>query len=340
MNFGVNRLEISDLRIGYRVDGQALPAVDGVSFRVHAAEVVGVVGESGSGKSTLGLGILQLLPANALPIDGSVRLDGAELVGLEERELRAIRGKQIAMIFQDPLTSLNPTFTIGSQLIDVQKAHLNASRPEFRRRAVGFLEQVGIPDPAEALRRYPHEFSGGMRQRLVIAMALSLTPRLLVADEPTSALDVTLQAQIIELIDRLRHQYRTAVVFISHDISTIAQLCDRVIVMYAGQAVEQGPVSDVLKRPKHPYTRALLGAIPNRTNRGGRLPAIPGRVPSLRHLPRGCYFASRCPDRLEVCTFETPRYTEIESQTVHCHMYDARPGHQEQWAVRTPSPDA
>jgi oligopeptide/dipeptide ABC transporter ATP-binding protein len=325
-------LDVTNLSIGYEVGRQSVPAVDDVSFALGKGQALGIVGESGSGKSTLGLGLLQLLPSNAGVRGGSVRLGGLELVGLGERELRGVRGKQIAMIFQDPLTSLNPAFTIGTQLIDIQAAHLKGSRGQFRSNAISLLEKVGIPDAADRMRRYPHEFSGGMRQRIVIAMALALTPRVLIADEPTSALDVTLQAQILELIARLRSDVATAVILISHDISTIAQLCDRVIVMYAGQAVEQGSVSDVLTRPEHPYTRALLGAIPSVAARGRPLPAIPGRVPPLRDLPAGCSFADRCTHRRPVCGREEPRQTALDGRTVHCHMYDGRPGHRDQWA--------
>ena len=232
------------------------------------------------------------------------------------------------MIFQDPLTSLNPAFTVGTQLIDVQAAHRTKStnRKTMKRRAVDMLEQVGIPDPSQRIDTYPHQFSGGMRQRIMIAMALMLEPALLVADEPTSALDVTLEAQILELFRQLRRDRGTAILFISHDLGVIAHLCDRVVVMYGGRTVEEGDVESIYARPLHPYTQALLAAVPTRTQRGGQLAMIPGRVPSLSALPPGCTFADRCPYAQEVCRRDEPRYVTVEGRRVRCARYDPASG--------------
>jgi oligopeptide/dipeptide ABC transporter ATP-binding protein len=259
-------------------------------------------------------------------------LNGRDVRGLRPYELRAMRGPEIAMIFQDPLTSLNPTFRIGTQLVDAQKAH-QSGRPrrgrdrELRRRGIEMLERVGIPDPSERFDRFPHEFSGGMRQRIMIAMALLLEPAVLVADEPTSALDVTLEAQVVELLDGLRREHGTAIVFISHDLGVVASLCDRLVVMYAGRTVEDGDVRSVFERPLHPYTQALLGAVPSRKQRGISLKTIPGRVPSLAELPAGCKFAERCAFVQDVNTKEEPRYVEVEGRRVRCNMYDPSSGY-------------
>jgi peptide/nickel transport system ATP-binding protein len=317
-------LEVDGLGISYHVRGGSLQALDDVSFAVEPGEIVGVVGESGCGKSTLSSALMQLLPPNGEISRGSVALRGRDLSSLSSDEMRDVRGREIAMIFQDPLTSLNPVFTIGRQMLDVQRAHRKgASRSELRSRTIELLGDVGIPDAAQRLDDYPHQFSGGMRQRIMIAMALLLEPALLIADEPTSALDVTLEAQIVELLRRLRESHGTAILFVSHDLGVVSHLCDRVIVMYAGRAVEQGTAEQIFGRPRHPYTQALLKAVPSAKLRGGRLATIPGRVPSLSALPTGCPFHPRCPLAQDACRADVPRdLTLDDGARVMCHIYD------------------
>jgi peptide/nickel transport system ATP-binding protein len=316
-------LEIDGLGVSYNVRGGSLRALTDVTFSVEPGEIVGVVGESGCGKSTLSSALMRLLPPNGEISAGGVSLRGRDLGSLSSDEMRDLRGRELAMIFQDPLTSLNPVFTIGRQMIDVQRAHRSAGRGEFARRALELLTQVGIPDAAERLGDYPHQFSGGMRQRIMIAMALLLEPALLIADEPTSALDVTLEAQIVELLRRLRESHGTAILFVSHDLGVVSHLCDRVIVMYAGRAVEQGTAEQIFGQPRHPYTQALLAAVPSARLRGGRLATIPGRVPSLSALPSGCAFHPRCPHAQDACRAEVPRDLRMEDGgRVLCHIYD------------------
>jgi oligopeptide/dipeptide ABC transporter ATP-binding protein len=321
-------LRVEHLDVAYHAGrGRRFEAVRDVSFSVGPGEIVGIVGESGCGKSTLSASLMRLLPENGEITAGSVWFRGRDVGQLGREELRALRGSEIAMIFQDPLTSLNPTFTIGAQMLDAQRAHQRAGeqRASFRARAVETLEQVGIPDPSKALACYPHEFSGGMRQRIMIAIALLLEPALLIADEPTSALDVTLEAQVLELLRALRDAHETALLLISHDLGVVAQLCDRVVVMYAGRAVEQGDIYQIYERPHHPYTRALLDSMPSRARSGERLRSIPGRVPSLSALPAGCAFAPRCPHARPVCQHD-PEPTVVDGVSVRCHMHDPASG--------------
>ena len=321
-------LEVEDLSITYRVRGGRLPALSDVTFAVEPGEIVGIVGESGCGKSTLSSALLRLLPPNGEISSGRIALRGRDLRGLSGDEMRDLRGRELAMVFQDPLTSLNPTFTIGRQMTDIQRAHSNAGRGELRRRAIDLLTQTGIPDAEERFGDYPHQFSGGMRQRIMIAMALMLEPALLVADEPTSALDVTLEAQIVELLRRLRDSHGTAILFVSHDLGVVSQLCDRVVVMYAGRAVEQGTAEQIFRSPHHPYTQALLAAVPSPRLRGGRLATIPGRVPSLSALPAGCAFHPRCPHAQDVCRADVPRdLPQEDNARVLCHIYDPQSGY-------------
>jgi oligopeptide/dipeptide ABC transporter ATP-binding protein len=325
-----NLLEVDGLEVVYYTREHKLKALHEVSFAVRPGEIVGIVGESGCGKSTLSAALLGLLPPNGEITSGSLRFKGRELRGLRGEEARAIRGREIAMIFQDPLTSLNPTFTIGTQMLEASRAHRDGrklTRKMIRRRAVELLEQVGIPDASERIDEFPHQFSGGMRQRIMIATALMLEPALLIADEPTSALDVTLEAQILELLKQLRAERGTAVLLISHDLGVIAQICDRVIVMYAGRAVEEGDVVSMYKQPLHPYTQALLAAVPSHRHRGERLPTIPGRVPSLTDLPVGCKFFNRCPYAQDMSLLDEPRYLELDGRRVRCDMYDPDSGY-------------
>jgi oligopeptide/dipeptide ABC transporter ATP-binding protein len=317
-------LEVDGVDVVYHTREGPLPALRDVEFGVAEGEILGIVGESGCGKSTLSSALLRLLPPNGEITAGRVRLKGRDLLRLTEEEMRALRGRQLAMIFQDPLTSLNPAFTVGTQLVDVQAAHSRKRRDRrgMRRRAVEMLQQVGLPDAGERIDDYPHQFSGGMRQRIMIAMALILEPALLIADEPTSALDVTLEAQILELLRQLRRDHGTTILFISHDLGVIAQLCDRVVVMYAGQTVEEGGVESIYANPLHPYTQALLAAVPSRGHRDERLATIPGRVPGLSALPPGCTFADRCPYSQEVCRRGDVRYLTVEGRRVRCVMHD------------------
>jgi oligopeptide/dipeptide ABC transporter ATP-binding protein len=313
-------LEVDSLKTYFFTQEGAVQAVDGVSFSVQEGRTLGIVGESGCGKSVTALSIMGLIPKPpARIVEGSVTFDGRDLTKLPERELEDIRGMEIAMIFQDPMTSLNPTFKIGTQITETLHRHFDLSKAAARQRAVELLEEVGIPNAAGRLDDYPHQFSGGMRQRVMIAIALSCNPRLLIADEPTTALDVTIQAQILDLLERLREEHRMALIIITHDMGVIAEAADDVAVMYAGQIVEQAPVLDLFDQPEHPYTEALLGALPQLEGSGirdGRLTAIPGRPPDLVDLPEGCRFAPRCP------------YAGLDScATTPQALREVRPGH-------------
>jgi len=318
-------LEVKNLAVKYHTREGILTAIHNASFAVDEAEIVGVVGESGCGKSTVASAVMRLLPPNGEISGGQILFRGRDLCQLDQEAMRHLRGKDMAMIFQDAMTSLNPVFSIEQQMLDAQKAQLqlpgDGQQKTLRNRAVEMLERVGIPDPAQRIKEYPHQFSGGMRQRIMIAMALLSVPDLLVADEPTSALDVTLEAQILELILKLRDELRTAMLYITHDLGVIARLCDRVIVMYAGNIVESGDVYDIFDEPKHPYTQALLRSHPSHSLREHRLRTIPGRVPSLRELPLGCKFAPRCDLACEVCHKVEPGFYQVDGQQVLCHAY-------------------
>ena len=289
-------LSVRDLRAWFFTDQGVAKAVDGVSFEVREGETLGIVGESGCGKTVTSLALLGLLPVPpARVMDGSsVRFRGQELVGAHERSLRALRGNEISMVFQEPMSSLNPVFSVGDQIAETLRLHRGMDRRAARAEAVRLLDEVGIPEPARRVDEYPHQLSGGMRQRVMIAMAISCSPKLLIADEPTTALDVTIQAQILELLAELRRTLGMAVLLITHDLGVVAEVCDRVVVMYAGQVVETGTVEDIFVRPAHPYTRGLLGSLPSVGGAGGRLVSIAGTVPSPLHWPEGCRFRARC----------------------------------------------
>jgi peptide/nickel transport system ATP-binding protein/oligopeptide transport system ATP-binding protein len=293
-------LSVRDLRVWFFTDQGVARAVDGVSFDVRAGETLGIVGESGCGKTVTSLAVLGLLPRPPAKImeGSSVRLRGEdgseELVGASEVRLRALRGNEISMIFQEPMSSLNPVYTVGDQIGEALRLHRGMDRGAAREAVVRLLDEVGIPDAARRVDEYPHQLSGGMRQRVMIAMAISCAPKLLIADEPTTALDVTIQAQILELLAELRRSHAMAVMLITHDLGVVAEVCDRVVVMYAGQVVETGSVEDIFARPAHPYTRGLLGSLPSLEARGQRLTSIPGTVPSPLHWPDGCRFRARC----------------------------------------------
>jgi oligopeptide/dipeptide ABC transporter ATP-binding protein len=312
-------LEVKDLRTYFGTREGDVRAVDGVSFSVDVGKTLGIVGESGSGKSVTALSIMGLLPVPpARIVSGEVLFDGRDLTKLREHEFEDIRGKEIAMIFQDPMTSLNPTLTIGTQITETLRRHFELSKAEARKRAVELLDEVRIPNAASRLDDYPHRYSGGMRQRVMIAIALSCNPKLLIADEPTTALDVTVQAGILDLLEELRMEHEMAMILITHDMGVVAEAADEVAVMYAGQIVEQAAVLDLFDRPEHPYTEALLGALPQIEGEGireGRLTAIPGRPPGLIDPPPACRFAPRCPyaSANDGCAVEPPELREVRS---------------------------
>ena len=300
-------LSVEDLTIRFATDGGTVRAVEGVSFDLAAGEILAIVGESGSGKSVTAQTVLGLTRAPNTTITGSVHFDGQDLVKANDRQLRDVRGERIAMIFQDPMTSLNPVYRVGDQIAELIRAHRDVSKREARNRAVELLRSVGIPNPERRVRDYPHEFSGGMRQRVMIAMALALDPEVLIADEPTTALDVTVQAQILRLLERLNAERGLAVVLITHDLGVVAEVADRVAVMYAGQLVEDATLDELFYDPMHPYTWGLLGSLARLDQpRPVRLAQIAGQPPSLTALPTGCRFAPRCPHEFDKCSTPPP----------------------------------
>jgi peptide/nickel transport system ATP-binding protein/oligopeptide transport system ATP-binding protein len=313
-------LSVRDLRTWFQVDGQVARAVDGVSFDVRPGETLGLVGESGCGKTVTALSVLGLLPPNGrLEQGSSIVFQGSEeLTQVTSRRMRDIRGGEISMIFQEPTTSLNPVQTIGDQVAEALRVHRDLSGREARAEAIRLLIEVGIPDPERRVDEHPHRLSGGMRQRVMIAMALSCDPRLLIADEPTTALDVTIQAQILELLARLRGRHGMAVLLITHDLGIVAEVCDRVVVMYSGQVVETGDVFDIFRRPAHPYTRGLLASLPTVDDPGRRLVPIPGTVPSPLALPVGCRFRERCPLSASKCVAEQAMVRLDDDRSVRC----------------------
>ncbi len=299
-------LEVQDLRMVFPVEGGEAVAVDGVSFAIDRGRVLGLVGESGSGKSMTALCMLRLVPPPGRITRGRVLLDGRDLLSLPEREMRKVRGAQVAMIFQEPMTALNPVLNVGSQVAEAIALHRPVSRRQAWERAVALLGEVGIPDAARRAGDYPHQLSGGMRQRVMIAMAISCEPALLVADEPTTALDVTIQAEILGLLRRLRERYGMALLLITHDLGVVAEQADDVAIMYAGRIVEQAPVATLFESPLHPYTQALLRSMPTLGRHAERLETIPGQVPSLTRLPSGCAFRDRCPRAIDACAEAVP----------------------------------
>ncbi len=295
-----------DLKVSFATRQGVVRAVDGLSFDVGPKEVLGIVGESGSGKSVAMYSILGLVRDANVEISGSVKFQGREILGLSDKEMQSVRGGEVGMIFQDPMTALTPVYTVGWQLVEQLRAHNDMTKQEARERARELLAEVGIPDPKSRLHHYPHEFSGGMRQRVVIAMALSCNPKLLIADEPTTALDVTTQAQILDLMERLQERHGSSIVIITHDMGVIAEIADRVIVMYAGRPAEIGPELDVVRSPRHPYTWGLLGAVPRADVKNRRLVTIPGNAVSPLAVPEGCAFAARCPHKMAICDERPP----------------------------------
>jgi peptide/nickel transport system ATP-binding protein len=298
-------LEVENLRVGFPSGGRTIYPVDGVSFRLDRGETLALVGESGCGKSLTSLALLRLLPTSGRIEAGSaIRLSGEDVLALDGEALRRIRGKRVGMVFQDPMTSLNPVFTVGDQIAEGIQAHAEISKREALERAISLLAEVGIPDPAARARSFPHQLSGGMRQRVMIAIALSSEPELLIADEPTTALDVTVQAQILEILDRLRRSHGLAVLLITHDLGVVAGRADRVAVMYAGRIVEEASTAELFSRPSHPYTRGLFASIPTLRGPRTRLTPISGNVPSPAAWPTGCRFRTRCPQVMERCVSE------------------------------------
>ena len=318
MNMTAPTLEVRDLKTHFFTRAGVVKAVDGVSFSVGRGKVMGLVGESGSGKSVTGFSIIGLVDPPGRIAGGSILFQGRDLAKLSEEEMRDLRGNRIAMIFQDPMMTLNPVLRIDTQMIETVKAHKKVSTEEARQRARDTLGMVGIPSPDERLKAYPHQFSGGMRQRVAIAIALLHEPQLIVADEPTTALDVTIQGQILAEVQKLCATTGTSMIWITHDLSVVAGLADDIAVMYAGRIVEKGAVSEVLDKPLHPYTHGLIGSVPSRNKRGEALRQIPGMTPSLLNLPPGCAFRARCPRASESCLAEPVMAEILPGRDVRC----------------------
>ncbi len=319
-------LEVKDMHVSIHTDGGVVQAVRGVSYDLKEGETLAIVGESGSGKSITNKAVMGLLPVGGRIDRGEVILNGRDIAHLSEKEMLAIRGAGISMIFQDPLTSLNPTMTVGRQITEMLMLHKPGMSPEQRReRALQLLEMVGIPNPAERFGQYPHQFSGGMRQRVMISIALAYEPQILIADEPTTALDVTIQAQILDLMKALQKKVNTSIVIITHNLGVVSSVADRVLVMYGGRFVEKGELDEVFYQMKHPYTKGLLDSIPNLHLNDQQLYSIPGTPPDLISPPPGCPFAARCPSCMKVCqAYAPPEFTFSESHQASCWLYDER----------------
>jgi len=319
-------LRIDNLQTHFFSAGKVVKALDGISFEIKAGEVFGLVGETGCGKSVTALSVLRLIPfPPGRIVAGSIRFKDTDLLSLSPEEMRRCRGKEISMIFQEPMTSLNPVFRVGDQMSEVIRMHQGLGRSAAIEAAVGMLERVRIPDARKVAGQYPHQLSGGMRQRVMIAMELSCRPALLIADEPTTALDVTIQAQILRLLREMRREMGTSILLITHDLGVVAQMCDRVAVMYAGSIVEQAGVADIFQTPRHPYTQGLWGAIPLIDDEKSSLAVIPGTVPDLSRLPEGCKFRPRCERCFEPCDRTRPEMVAVRpDHLVACHLYDGK----------------
>jgi len=319
-------LRIENLQTHFFSAGKVVKALDGISFEIKAGEVFGLVGETGCGKSVTALSVLRLIPfPPGRVVAGSIRFKDTDLLSLSPEEMRRCRGKEISMIFQEPMTSLNPVFRVGDQMSEVIRMHQGLGRSAAIEAAVGMLERVRIPDARKVAGQYPHQLSGGMRQRVMIAMELSCRPALLIADEPTTALDVTIQAQILRLLREMRREMGTSILLITHDLGVVAQMCDRVAVMYAGSIVEQAGVADIFLNPRHPYTQGLWGAIPLIDDEKSSLAVIPGTVPDLSRLPEGCKFHPRCERCFEPCDRTRPEMVAVRpDHLVACHLYDGK----------------
>lgn len=317
-----NLLEVRNLRVDFPTRRGTLVAVDDVSFEIKAGEVLGVVGESGAGKSLTGAAIIGLLEPPGRISGGEVRLAGKRIENLAQEQIRQIRGREIGMVFQDPLTSLNPLFRVGEQLIETLQTHADLDEKSARKQAIDWLAEVGIPSPEVRIDQYPHQFSGGMRQRVVIALALCANPKLIIADEPTTALDVSIQAQIISLLKRLCREHGTAVMLITHDMGVIAETADRVAVMYAGRLVEIGEARKVIQNAKHPYTLGLMGSIPTIGDTDEELRQIQGSMPRLAEIPEGCAFNPRCPNVSDRCRKNRPELQSVDESSVACWLFE------------------
>lgn len=318
-------LQVKNLQTGFKIDGDFYNAVEGVTFDVNRKQIVGIVGESGCGKSVMSLSIMQLLPTGVGKIrGGEIDFEGQNISKLSDKKMNNIRGKDISMIFQEPMTSLNPVFTIGYQIEEVILNHENISKKEARLRSVSLLKSVGIPRADKIVEEYPHQLSGGMRQRVMIAMAIACQPKLLIADEPTTALDVTVQAQILELLKGIQESNDMSIILITHDLGVVAEICDEVLVMYAGKIAERASVNELFNNPKHPYTDLLMKAIPKMDEDVETLATIEGLVPSITNMPQvGCRFANRCPRAMPECLTVTPRLGEVAANhEVACLLYD------------------
>ncbi len=318
-------LDVRNLRVEFPTRRGTLVAVDDISLHIDPGEVLGVVGESGAGKSMTGAAIIGLIEPPGRIAAGEILLDGRRIDNLAYEEMRKLRGKEIGAIFQDPLTSLNPLYTVGFQLVESILTHLSMSERQARTRALELLKEVGIPAAEERIDHYPHQFSGGMRQRVVIALALCAEPRLIIADEPTTALDVSIQAQIISLLKRLCREHRTAIMLVTHDMGVIAETADRVAVMYAGRIAEVGPVQDVVQRAKHPYTHGLMGSIPTIGHDVAELAQIEGAMPRLNEIPLGCAFHPRCPKAFDRCAADRPELIADGRSEVACWLFERQP---------------
>jgi peptide/nickel transport system ATP-binding protein len=325
-------LRVEGLKTYFFTEDGTVKAVDGVSLRLNRGETLGVVGESGCGKSVTSMSIMRLISAPGEIVEGEVLLRGLDITHLTEEDMRHIRGNRISMIFQQPTSCLNPVFRVGDQISESLMLHRGMSKQQARQRAIELLTMVGIPSAKTRVDSYPHEMSGGMCQRVMIAMALSCEPELLIADEPTTALDVTIQAQILELMRDLKNRYETGIILITHDLGVIAEMADNVVVMYAGKVVEESPVNELFEAPKHPYTQGLLASIPVLGEVREKLAVIPGSVPSLRNLPPGCRFAGRCPYVMDICRTEEPGLLRIsQNRTARCWLYDDKEMGQQQY---------
>lgn len=317
-------VEFKNLKTYFHTDKGIVKSVNDVSFNIQKGETVGIVGESGCGKSVTAMSLMRLIPSPPGKIEGGdILFEGKSILEMSEQELRSIRGNDISMIFQEPMTSLNPALTIGSQLCEGIILHEKLSKKDARKKAIDMIKLVEIPRAEEVYSSYPHELSGGMRQRVMIAMALSCNPKLLIADEPTTALDVTIQSQILDLMRNVKDKFNTSIMLITHDLGVVAEMCDRVVVMYAGKVVETGNVLDIFKNPLHPYTNGLLMSKPTLTNDSTTLYSIPGQVPNPINLPNGCYFSDRCSKAMDKCKYEIPKLKDLNNnQKVACWLYE------------------
>ncbi|MGE5702871.1 MAG: ABC transporter ATP-binding protein [Clostridia bacterium] len=313
-------LEVEQLRTRFRTDSGVVSVVDGVDFSIRAGETLGVVGESGCGKSVTSLSIMRLLPPNGAT-SGSIRFNGKNVLELSEKDMQSVRGNEIAMIFQEPMTSLNPLHTVGKQIEEAVMLHMKVTKAQAKERAIAMLKAVGMPRAEEIYGEFPHQLSGGMRQRVMIAMAMSCDPKLIIADEPTTALDVTIQAQILDLMRDLKEKTGTSIMLITHDLGVVAEMCDRVIVMYAGQVVEETDVDTLFENPKHPYTIGLMNSIPELDEEREYLDTIPGAVPLPQQMPAGCRFAPRCSKAMPICHEKPPELLQLDKQKCRCWLY-------------------